>query len=343
ALKGYLLRLTTGDGAGQVRRIWNNTATMIEVEGEWDVAPTLGDAFVVTGYTAPVVTTELVGTVTAISGDFRTVTLTGVTLPADTGGLSGALLRLVGANGTATYRTIAFHDPLAGTVTVVDPWGSDTFTLGVSEVYVAEVPGAVVERVTVLVHDGDTPGVVITPVGGDIRLVEGAVAGQFGHEGTYTVRLTQSPGAETVTVLLTAIQSHTLSETGTCGLPDGCYERQLEFWDGTDWVDELALVFTAANWMTPVEVTIRAIDDLFIDGTLVQEFADAARRLHLIQGPLYVSGGDDPNPPVQLELDDYLPIVLPGESSGHPLPVTASTAGAIETAQVDTLVVHNED
>jgi hypothetical protein len=60
-------------------------------------------------------------------------------------------------------------------------------------------------------------------------------------------------------------------------------------------------------------------------------------------GPAADDGGDDPNPPVQLTLDGYLPIVLPGESSGHPLTITATTAQAIESAQVDVLVVHNTD
>ncbi len=343
ALKGHLIRITSGPGAGQIRRIWSNTATRIEIEGEWDVAPGAGATFVVTGYTAPITTNELVGTVTAVSGDNRTVTLSGVALPTTGGGLAGALLRLVDANGTATYRTIASNT--ANTITVVDPWGAGTFVLGTSRVYVAEVPGAVVDRVSVLVHDGDSAGVVITPVGGDIRLVEGATGSQVGASATYTVRLTRAPAAgETVTVRLDAIASFTLDIGGPdCGLPNGCRARQLEFWNGSAWVSALALTFTAANWSAERTVTIRAVDDTRIDGDDVQEFADSARRLHLIQGPLYVSGGDDPNPPVQLELDDYLPILLPGESSAGPLPVTGSSAGAIETAQVDTLVLHNED
>ncbi|MCU1507720.1 MAG: hypothetical protein JWP05_2689, partial [Microbacteriaceae bacterium] len=343
SLKGQLIRITSGAGAGQVYRIWNNTATMIEIEGQWDVAPALGDTFVITGYTAPITQAALQGTVSAVSSDGRTVTLTGVALPTTGGGLSGALLRLVGANGTATYRTIATNT--ANTITVTDPWGAGTFTLGVTELYVAELAGVVVAGVNALVHDGDTAGVVITPVGGDIRLVEGATGSQFGASAAYTVRLTKAPAAgETVTVRLNAIASFTLDIGGPdCGLPNGCHAPQLEFWNGSAWVGQLALTFTAADWSTARTVIVRAIDDTVIDGGDVQEFADAARRVNLIQGPLYVSGGDDPNPPVRLELDDYLPIVLPGEHSGTPLAVTASTADAIESAQVDTLVVHNED
>ena len=105
----------------------------------------------------------------------------------------------------------------------------------------------------------------------------------------------------------------------------------------------LTLTFDASNWSVEQTVTVEAIDDLVIDGSDLQAFADAARRTHLIQGPLYVSGGDDPNPPVQLTLDDYLPVLLPGESSGSPDEILASTADQVEQAQVDVLVVHNED
>ncbi|HEX5857107.1 MAG TPA: hypothetical protein VFY91_03265, partial [Microbacterium sp.] len=342
SLKGHLIRITSGAGAGQVHRIWNNTATTIEIEGEWDVAPALGDSFVITGYTAPITQAALQGTVSAISADGRTVTLTGVALPTAGGGLTGALLRVVGANGTATYRTIATNT--ATTITVTDPWGAAAFTPGVTQVYIAEIAGIVVAGVNALVHDGDTAGVVITPIGGDIRLVEGATGTQFGAQARYTVRLTKAPAAgETVTVRVNAIASFTLDIGGPdCGLPNGCRAAQLEFWNGSAWVGQLALTFTAGNWATAQTVIVRAIDDAVIDGGDVQEFADAARRVHLIQGPLSVSGGDDPHPPVRLELDDYLPIVLPGEQSSTPLPVTASTADAIESAQVDTLVIHNE-
>ena len=201
-----------------------------------------------------------------------------------------------------------------------------------------------------LVHDADTKGVVIDPTGDTVlRLVEGAIAGQFGATASYTVRLTRSPAAgETVTVVLRPILTPSLDIGGPdCGLPSGCSRLQVEFVAGAGQVlqadGSLRLTFTAAHWDVAQIVTLRAVQDTVIDGNDVQAFPDRARRTIGIQGPLFVSGGDDPNPPVQLSLDGYLPILLPGESSGGPLPITATTADALETAQVDRLVVHNED
>ncbi|HWS58685.1 MAG TPA: calcium-binding protein, partial [Actinotalea sp.] len=261
ALKGLLVAVTDGFGDVRVRRIWNNTTTMIEIEGEWTTAPVAGNTFVVLGYTDASVN------------------------PA----------------------------------------------------------GIAVAPVTVLVHDGDTPGVVITPVGGPIRLVEGAIAGQFGATGQYEVRLTMAPTAN-VTVTLTALVTSTLSAAGTCGYAaGGCSAAQVEFWDGSGWGTSLTLTFTPGTWATAQTVLVRAIQDTRVDGSLLQAFADSARRTHLIQGPLFVSGGEDDDPPEALYLDEYLPIAMPGETSGHPLGVTATTSEAIETAQVDTLIIHNED
>ncbi|MGB7961606.1 MAG: calcium-binding protein [Propionicimonas sp.] len=60
-----------------------------------------------------------------------------------------------------------------------------------------------------------------------------------------------------------------------------------------------------------------------------------------IAGALTVVGGNDPAPEYAIELDAYLPILLPGEFSGYPLPVTATTGAAIESAQVDELVLND--
>ncbi len=245
----------------QVRRIWNNSTTMIEIEGEWTTAPVAGNTFVVLGYTDASVN------------------------PA----------------------------------------------------------GIAVAPVAVLVHDGDTPGVVVDPVDGPIRLVEGAFAGQFGATGQYEVRLTMAPTAN-VTVTLTALVTSTLSATGTCGYAaGGCSAAQVEFWNGSEWVTSLTLTFTPGTWATAQTVLVRAIQDTRVDGSLLQAFADSARRTHLIQGPLFVSGGEDDDPPEAIYLDEYLPTAMPGETSGHPLDVTATTSEAVESAQVDTLIVHNED
>ena len=81
-------------------------------------------------------------------------------------------------------------------------------------------------------------------------------------------------------------------------------------------------------------MTVVAIDDAVVDGSDLQSFADSARRVSGIQGPLLIDGGDDPNPPVRLTLDGYLPIVLPGESSGHPLTITATTAQALSLIHI---------
>ena len=58
-----------------------------------------------------------------------------------------------------------------------------------------------------------------------------------------------------------------------------------------------------------------------------------------IRGRLEVFGGFDTAPPYNVELATYLPILLPGESSGHPFPVQTSNGEAVETAQVDTVIV----
>ena len=141
-LRGYLVRITSGTGAGQVRTIWDNLADTIVVDQDWDVLPDTGSTYVITGYSAPAASGELTGTVTAVSADNRTVTLTGVSLPTANGGLTGAILRIVGLTGEVFYRVIASNT--ATTITVVDPWGVGAFVLGTTKVVVVGVPGVTV-------------------------------------------------------------------------------------------------------------------------------------------------------------------------------------------------------
>ena len=348
-LRGYLVRITGGTGAGQVRSIWTNLADTIVVEGDWDVVPDTTSTFLITGYTAPATTGQVVGSVTTadVFGDGLTLEVAGAAFPTANGGLTGALIRVVGQTGGTFYRTVASNT--ATTITVTDAWGAGTIVAG-TEIVVVGVPGTVVDPVIALVHDADTPGVVVIPSGGNpLRLVEGALAGQFGSTASFTVRLTRSPVAgETVTVVLRPIPTPSLDLGGPdCPQPSGCSLVQLVFVAGpgqTVLADgSLRLTFTSATWATAQTVTVRAKQDLIVDGSDVQAFPDRARRVTPIQGPLFVSGGEDPDPPVQLSLDGYLPLLLPGELSGNPLPITATTADAVEQAQVDTLVVHNED
>jgi hypothetical protein len=126
----------------------------------------------------------------SISADLTVITVTGVILPTANGGLSGAILRIVGATGAVHYRTIASNT--ATTITVTDPWGVGEIEAG-TQLYVVGIVGLDVRRVLVRIADANTPGVVIEPTGSSSQLVEGATSG-FGATATYTVRLTMAPG-----------------------------------------------------------------------------------------------------------------------------------------------------
>ncbi len=145
-LKGYLVRLVSGAGAGQVRRIWSNTADTLTVEGDWDTLPAVGDQYVVTGYVAPVTDGVVGGQVTAISGDARTITLDTATLPTANGGLTGALVRIVDGTGAGQYRVVASNT--ASQITTMDAWsvvGDRALAVG-TRVGVVELTGVTVPR-----------------------------------------------------------------------------------------------------------------------------------------------------------------------------------------------------
>ncbi|MDQ7993168.1 MAG: calcium-binding protein, partial [Propionicimonas sp.] len=86
----------------------------------------------------------------------------------------------------------------------------------------------------------------------------------------------------------------------------------------------------------PVTVTIPATSTTPETTTTVTFTPTTLAR---IQGPVFASGGFDPDPPYNIELDVYLPILLPGEFSGPPFPVETTTGQAVENAQVDELVI----
>ncbi|HWG94585.1 MAG TPA: Calx-beta domain-containing protein [Mycobacteriales bacterium] len=371
SLRGYTLTITGGDGAGQTRRVWGNTADVLEVEGDWDVRPGAGSTFLLQGYSVPLTAEETgterehVGRVVGLSDDRRTLTLTGAVLPllADgRGALAGALVRVVGRTGGTFYRVVA--SSTATTITVVDPWTTEALRVVDGavvdadgrpvDVVVAGAAGVVIDAVAVAVADGDVEGVVVDESGGTTRLVEGAVAGEDGYEDTLAVRLARAPLAgETVRVVLRPLATRSLDgRAGAphCGLASTlgfCERVQVAFVAGpgqelrTD--GALVLVFTDTTWSTPQTVVLRALQDGVVDGSDLQAFPDRARRVNRVQGPLTVSGGDDPEPPVDVSLVGYLPVLLPGESSGPPEPVDAVTAEAVESAQVDRLVVSDAD
>jgi Ca2+-binding RTX toxin-like protein len=350
ALRGYLLRLVSGAGAGQSWEIWGNLAstggpgawtTVITIQGAIETIPQAGSTAYINGYVAPALTQALTGIVTAVDGTGTVLTVGSLStpLPVANGGLSGALVRIFNPDGTTEFRRIASNT--ASTITVDSPWA---VTVG-RQLTVLDLPGVALRAVPVLVADDDTPGVLITETDGTTHVAEGATSPTLGLlYDTYTVVLTRAPVAgETVTVWITPTTSETLHQAdGAAGyrtLQQLCVGTSAPAVGATCTGARIALTFTAANWNVAQTVYVWAKPDTVLDGSDLQDFADSAQRLHLIQGPLVVAGGAD----VHAIRTIPAPILLPGEVSG-PLPTPPNPAfDAIENRQVDTLVVHNED
>ena len=178
---------------------------------------------------------------------------------------------------------------------------------------------------------------------------------------SYTIRLSGTLAAgQTVTVTARSIPTLTQYDAGeaidtvaqcTDAVVTGdritCNRVQVELrfrpvagggW--SDWALAHDLEFTAGNAASGFEVQLRAIQDDFIDGRILQATAEAPARVNKIQGALYIDGGPST---FGYPLANFRPIMLPGETS-PPLRITPNSSyDIIEPSAVDTLVVHNSD
>ena len=344
-LRGMLVRIVSGAGAGQIRPIWTNANTtlngqavnLVVVQGDWDVKPDTTSGFEITGYqSAGSGVPE--ATVATLSVDRTTITFAlpaGAAAPAP-GSLVGATIRLATGTGADFFRTIVANT--ATSITVGDAWGSSVTIAAGTPFAVLDMPGITIDRVAPYIADADTRTVIVRESGGATRVVEG------GTYDTYTVRLTQAPApGETVTIRIAAQNTPTLDAAiGQASLrnnrqlvvsatPGGAYEL------------EIVLTFDEDDWDDEKTVYVKALDDAVADGGDLQAFPDRAQRVNLVQGPLYVGGGTNENATYNLDLSTYLPVLLPGEASGNPLPITNPSAQVVELNQVDTLNVFNND
>jgi hypothetical protein len=339
-LRGFEVKIVGGTGAGQVRTIHANTASTLTVQEPWDVLPDATSQFVVDGYESPVSTQAVGGPVSSATS---TTLTTSVTLPTTRGGLSGATVRIVSGTGAGLSRTVASNT--ASTLTVQDPWGVVPDTTSVFGV--VEIPGVTVPRVQVGIGDADTPGVLVTQTDGSTRLIEGRTDA-LGKD-TYFVSLTKAPSTDVyvrVTPQLTPTSSvglltisptdpnvHMVKVAVACADTTTTSSCAVQT-DGT-----LLLHFTSTNYQTAQGVVVSAANDGVVEGGAIKAFAAHPQRVNQIQGPLFVSGTDDPIATTAIPP----PVLLPGEStSALPIP-SGGTLQTIESKQVDTLNVNNQD
>ena len=337
-LSGFIVRVTSGAAAGQWRYIRHNTATKLYLQSDLDVfRPAAGDTFVVQGYTAPASQSEIAGGVASASGTLITLT---AALPGFVGlaGLSGATLRIIdGAGpGVDALRTIVASS--GNTITVDSPFSAD---VSGKQFIVVDLTGIGIDRFTALVADDEAPGVRITETDGSTRLSEA------GDSDSYFVGLTQPPTVE-VRITIRPKQTPTLRDQDLGQLRN---DIQVSVDVAQSWIDAgrairnadgtLTLIFrpgAASNW-SDIEVLVAAIDDGYADGSDLQAFADRAQRVFLIQGPLSVFGGSDP----QADRSIPAPIMLPGETPGETVTPDSPSVFVLEPYQVDTLNVFNDD
>jgi Ca2+-binding RTX toxin-like protein len=89
----------------------------------------------------------------------------------------------------------------------------------------------------------------------------------------------------------------------------------------------LIVTFDATNWDDPVDIVVKAIDDVFVDGGDTKEFAPGPNTVSGILGPVFIEGGrGDDSPGIGP------PVMLPGEDNVKP------ETGHVAAPVSDTLV-----
>ena len=155
----------------------------------------------------------------------------------------------------------------------------------------------------------------------------------------YTVQLTKAPTADVkiiVRPVATLTTDHRQPGNGirnniqvTVSTVDGTQDTAIT--GAVPHPGEIWLIFTPSNWNTPQTVRVAAIDDLVVDGSDTQAFADSPQILDRIRGPLTIEGGFGGRPdPI---IGD--PVMIPFETNLR-IPdgaIDAATTSSITDAQ----------
>ena len=260
---------------------------------------------------------------------------------------------LANTNSGCGPLTITFAAGAIAPVTVTVRARLDTIVEGFQYgtiVHTATGAGIAQPSRTLLVGviDNDTrgPGVVVTESNGSTVVAEG------GATDSYTIELTADPGLETVTLTLESISTKTQYDPdiylGGDRITRDAIQVELRWrrelpggaWSAwSTWSVTHAVQITSAQWQLAIEVEVRALDDVVIDGRILQAFPQAPARVNRIQGALYVDGGVSA---FGYPLANFVPVLLPGESSTDNFITPNPAFDAIEEYEVDTLIVHNE-
>ena len=295
-LRGYQVRIVGGTGAGQVR--YDLEQHRERHHGRGGLGRPAGQPPASTGSPATPrrrALGQVGGTVVTVDPDRTTITLGGgVTLPTADGGLSGALIRIVGDGLTGAallpgdrlqHRAHASRSPTPGAPAVHRHDGTS--------VVVARRPRPV-RRPD---HRRSSP--TRTPPASSSRRAAAPRGWSRarpsvldGLSDSYTVRLTRDPGSETITITLAPLATPSLdgaNATGTCGLDTthgaGCNLEQVALRRRCRPAAAQQRV-AGADLRQPATGTSRRpspsspIDDTVVDGSDLQEFADSAQRAH---------------------------------------------------------------
>jgi Ca2+-binding RTX toxin-like protein len=180
-------------------------------------------------------------------------------------------------------------------------------------------PTTASSRLSVTVHDDDTPGAIVQQSGGSTAVVEG------GTTDGYRVRLTQAPDSNVTLTLRTDMQTR-LSGAGLVAVDV----------TGSLGYFEYAYTFTTASWSSWANITVSANPDFLGPDSKVKSFSAADQNLDQIRGPLIIEGGVGAG--VQREF--AAPVMLPGETND----VSDGLFGAsLEANDIDSLNVFHTD